>query len=305
MAEIDVYSQWLKISDPSRPVNYYTLLGVKKFEDDTSLIRKNYRQRNSLVRKYATGVYSKRSQELLNELAKAMLCLTDLQRKSDYDVQLGRPRQAGERRSVEQILLARNQLASDQIARARSFVEATGLDMHDVLISQKMAPVEEVTAAYAESLGLPYMDLNEVPIDESLLLQVNVAAAKQYTYVPIMEDDGLLLVAAPAPLPPDVEDDLRLRFEMPVRTVLVAPAVIAEMVQVYYSPEKLNELRQAFGVDQPSTKKSKSAKTATAPTPVRTAAPALSAEERTARWKIIGLVVWFAAIVLFLLWRLM
>ncbi|MDD3470552.1 MAG: hypothetical protein PHE53_11330 [Thermoguttaceae bacterium] len=296
MAEIDVYAQWLKITDPQRPVNYYTLLGVQKFEDDANLIRKNYRQRNTLVRKYATGVYSKRSQELLNELAKAMLCLTDAQRKGDYDVTLGRERRAGERRTLEQILLAQGKLASDQLNRARSFADATGLEMRDVLISQKMLPIEEVTQAYAESLGLPYMDLNDVLVDETLLLKVNVAMAREYTYVPILEDEGLLLVAAPAPLSPEIEDDLRLRFDMPVRMVLVAPNVIAELVTNCYSKEKLDAVRAAAGEDVVQEKKSTRVKVSSS------SSGSMSSEDKSQRLKMIGLVAWMTILILFFVW---
>ena len=306
MAGVDVYSQWLKVTDPERPVNYYTLLGVQKFEDDAELIRKNYRQRNALVRKYATGVYSQQSQELLNEMARAMLCLTDAQRKADYDATLGRPRQSGQRRSVEQILLGRGRITADMVTRARGFAEATGLEIPDVLISQKMAPIEDVTSAYAESLGLPYMDLNDVPIDESLLLPVNVALARQYTYVPIMKDEGLLLVAAPSPLHPDVEDDLRLRFDMPVRTVLVAPNVIAEMVASYYSPERLAAIRAAVGeaVSDAGKKKSKSKTAAPKPARERSTSEPMTREAKMAKLKMYGIIIWMVLLVLWFLWRL-
>ncbi len=48
-------------------------------------------------------------------------------------------------------------------------------------------------------------------------------------------DDGTLLVASPNALVPNVEDDLRLRFEMPVRPVLCTPAAIHALVAKYYS----------------------------------------------------------------------
>ena len=39
-----------------------------------------------------------------------------------------------------------------------------------------------------------------------------------------MADHGHLLMASPNMLPPDVEEELRLRFSMPVRTVLCTPS---------------------------------------------------------------------------------
>ena len=90
MAKIDVYKEWLKIEETRRPLNYYQLLKFNKFVDDPNVIRQRYRELNAYVRKFATGDYIEESQELLNELAKAMLCLTDKERKAEYDHKLGR-----------------------------------------------------------------------------------------------------------------------------------------------------------------------------------------------------------------------
>ena len=90
MSEIDVYKEWLGIPEGNRPPDHYTLLRLLQFEDDIEKIRTNYRKLNTHVRKYSTGQYLLRSQELLNEMAKAMLCLTDPDGKREYDQSLGR-----------------------------------------------------------------------------------------------------------------------------------------------------------------------------------------------------------------------
>ena len=87
---LDVYKDWLGIPDGPRPPDHYTLLRLVQFEDNIEKIRGNYRKLNGHVRKYASGQYSVPSQELLNELAKAMLCLTDPERKREYDESQGR-----------------------------------------------------------------------------------------------------------------------------------------------------------------------------------------------------------------------
>lgn len=74
---LDVYKDWLGIPDGPRPPDHYTLLRLVQFEDNAEKVRANYRKLNGHVRKYASGQYSMPSQELLNELAKAMLLLTD------------------------------------------------------------------------------------------------------------------------------------------------------------------------------------------------------------------------------------
>src|SRR5215470_6933346 len=105
---LDVYRDWLKIKETTRPLSHYQLLRLKQFEDDTAKVREHYRAMNAHVRKFAAGEFAKQSQDLLNELAKAMLCLTDSQRKSEYDVTLGRKdgKASAKGRTFEQILLA-------------------------------------------------------------------------------------------------------------------------------------------------------------------------------------------------------
>src|SRR5574340_1494963 len=99
--QIDVYREWLGIAETARPLNYYQVLRLKNFEDDASKVRAHYRKMNAHVRKFGTGDYAKQSQDLLNELAKAMLCLTDAERKREYDASLGRKDQATGRRRTQ------------------------------------------------------------------------------------------------------------------------------------------------------------------------------------------------------------
>ena len=66
--ERDIYRDWLKITIPDRPLNFYQLLRLDNFEDDPVKIRERYRKFNSHVRKYSGGDYAHESQQLLNEL---------------------------------------------------------------------------------------------------------------------------------------------------------------------------------------------------------------------------------------------
>ena len=102
--ELDVYKDWLGIPEGPRPPDHYTLLRLVMFEDSLDKIRNNYKKLNAHVRKYASGKHSIRSQELLNELAKAMLCLEDVERKREYDEGLGRIYDAESLRALADLL---------------------------------------------------------------------------------------------------------------------------------------------------------------------------------------------------------
>lgn len=233
--EVDVYRDWLGIQETARPLNYYQLLRLKQFEDDPAKVRAHYAKMNAHVRKFASGDFAQQSQDLLNELARAMLCLTDRQRKSDYDAQFGR-KEAGrrKRRTLEQLLIEREVATEEQVAKATRYADAVGLELRDAVVQQKFASQDVASQLYAESEGLPYVDLGDVGVDLELAPRLSAVTARQHSCVPLMATDGVLLMAAPKPLRPDVEDDLRLRFEMPVRTVVCTPAAINAAVNEHY-----------------------------------------------------------------------
>lgn len=239
---IDVYRDWLGITETARPLNYYQLLKLKLFEDDPAKIRASYRQLNAHVRRYATGEYGPESQALLNELTKAMLCLTDAQRKREYDITLGRKEEVEfRRRSFEEVLLANKVLTPEQLNKARTFSMTVGLEVRDAVLQQRLATPEAVMQCYAESMGLPYVDLAEISLDESLVRRVPATIARPHSCIPLLIDDNQLLVASPHPLSPEVEDQLRLRFGIPVRSVLCTPRAVNELIARYYSREALAE----------------------------------------------------------------
>lgn len=257
---LNVYRDWLGIKEAQPPLDHYTLLRLKKFEDDPGKVRQHYRKLNAHVRKYAAGDFAKQSQDLLNELAKAMLCLTDVRRKAEYDASLGREEKGRDRKyTFEQILVGRKIITTDQLKKARDYADAIGLEVRDALVQQKFASQEVVTQAYAESLGIPYVDVNELQLNPELISKVPAVLARQNSCAPIMIDDGQVLMASPHLLKPDVEDELRLRLDKPVRTVLCTSAAINKVVAEHYTREAA-AAEIASGSDKSSLAASKSGK---------------------------------------------
>jgi hypothetical protein len=232
---LDVYKDWLGIEEVKRPLNYYQLLKLKPFEDNTLLIRKQYRQFNAHVKKYATGDYIEQSQALLNELAQAMLCLTDAERKDDYDASLGRVSESSRKqKSFEDILVAGKICTPEQIKKAKSYADAVGLDVYQAALQHKLAAPETIMLAYAESIGLPFISLEDIGVDAEFVPQIPPLMARQYSFVPVMVTDGKLLLASPTPINPDVEQELRMLFDMPVRSVICVPNQVNEAIAKYY-----------------------------------------------------------------------
>ena len=246
--QLDVYKEWLGIPEGPRPPDYYQLLRLVQFEDAVDKIRGNYKKLNAHVRKYATGKYTLESQELLNELAKAMLCLTDAERKKDYDQSLGREFEveagATGRKPMELLLLEQQQITKSQLEEARQYSSKSGLEMRDAIVQLKLVDAATAAQALALELGLPYLDLADMIPDDSVLDRVPRNLVKQNSILPLFIDDDMLLVACVHLPTTELEEELRLRFEMPIRGVLSTPLAINQGIAKYYAPGARQETEE-------------------------------------------------------------
>lgn len=236
---LDVYKDWLGIPEGPRPPDHYALLRLVQFEDDVEKVRKNYKKLNAHVRKYATGQYSTQSQDLLNELAKAMLCLTDVDRKNDYDRSLGREiddrdRETG-RRPLTAFLVEWGVISHGQAGEVKTYCEKTGLSMRDAVVQMKFASQEEAAKALAAEYGRPYLDLTDVMPDDSVLDQMPRSVVRRHTCLPLFVEDDAVLVAVADEPSQELEDEVRLRYSLPLRAVFSTPLAINQGIAKYYA----------------------------------------------------------------------
>lgn len=82
---IDPYYQWLGIPPKHQPADHYRLLGIERFESNLDVIRDAADRQMLHVRNYQLGQYSELSQQVLNELATARVCLLNPDKKAIYD----------------------------------------------------------------------------------------------------------------------------------------------------------------------------------------------------------------------------
>jgi hypothetical protein len=268
---IDVYKEWLGIPEGTRPPDHYTLLRLAKFDDDTDRVRKNYKKLNGHVRKYATGQYMEQSQKLLNELAKAMLCLTDLERKQEYDRGFGRiiddrDKETG-RRPLTAYLMDDGLITSAQVDEAKQFSERAGLSLRDAIVQKKMVDADIAARYYARELQRPYIDLAETVPDDEILEQLPKPIARRHVCLPLFVDDDRVLVACSDEPSTELEDEIRLRYGAPLRAVIATPLAINQAIAKHYTELAA---RQA---DQPARPVKKAASAAAAASASPAAAP--------------------------------
>jgi len=88
MAKFDPYRIWLGIPPQEQPANHYRLLGIGLFESDPDVISNAADRQMVHLRSFQSGKRSELSQQILNELSAARVCLLDTQKKVQYDAQL-------------------------------------------------------------------------------------------------------------------------------------------------------------------------------------------------------------------------
>src|SRR5688500_10542440 len=97
MAEaFDCYYTWLGIPPEEQPADHYRLLGIRRFESNEEVIINASDQRMAYIRTFQTGKRSKESQQLLNEISAAQVCLLHVEKKRAYDEALRRKLAASE-----------------------------------------------------------------------------------------------------------------------------------------------------------------------------------------------------------------
>jgi len=84
----DPYHKWLGIPPAQQPADHYRLLGVARLESDPDVIAMAADQRMAFLRSFQNSEQSELSQQLLNEVATAKLCLLNAREKAAYDAEL-------------------------------------------------------------------------------------------------------------------------------------------------------------------------------------------------------------------------
>ncbi|MCE9557143.1 MAG: hypothetical protein K8T91_27665 [Planctomycetes bacterium] len=84
----DPYRKWLGIAPKDQPPNLYRLLGIDLFESDPDVIANAADQRMTHVRTFQSGPNGALSQQILNEVSAARVCLLDDEKRAEYETEL-------------------------------------------------------------------------------------------------------------------------------------------------------------------------------------------------------------------------
>ena len=125
----DPYHKWLGIVSDTLPPDHYRLLGVEKYESDLDVISSAADRQMNHLRKYQVGRQAVLSQQLLNEIAAAKVCLLNESTKKVYDDKLKSDASQETARQLPQIVAANKRFAGPKKRDLSSRILPVGASM--------------------------------------------------------------------------------------------------------------------------------------------------------------------------------
>lgn len=159
------------------------------------------------------------------------------------------------------LLLKKGIITPEQMEKAKLEVNKTGIPLEKAL--EKLGFISEVDIAkvIADSLGVPFIDLDEYLIDPEVIKFVPEDLAKKFKAVPLFQIGDSLMVAMASPQDIVAIDELRMASKInAIDPVLSTPDMIQRAIDRYYAalgsaeeivkgltPEKLEASIKASG----------------------------------------------------------
>jgi type IV pilus assembly protein PilB len=162
-------------------------------------------------------------------------------------VKLQPRKNAFSRRKLGELLIETGLLAPEQLTGALKSQETTGKRLGEILIEMKFVSEEEMAFALAMQLKIPYIDLNDYPIQDKVLETIPRELSYKFTCVAIDLNNNILNVAMSDPLDLVMIKDLQFLTGYNIQPSISTPSQINNILQHHYNPEKtLSQVASEF-----------------------------------------------------------
>jgi type IV pilus assembly protein PilB len=129
----------------------------------------------------------------------------------------------GPKKLIGQILLDKGLITQEQLDEALRVQKNTTEQIGRILTDLGYVTERDVLRAYAEQLGIPFLELNEVSIDQDIAKAIPQSVVQRYNAVPIKRTGNRLTVAMSDPSNVFALDDIRLITGYEIDPMLATP----------------------------------------------------------------------------------
>jgi type II secretory ATPase GspE/PulE/Tfp pilus assembly ATPase PilB-like protein len=135
---------------------------------------------------------------------------------------------------IGEILVEKKLVSPDELNRALVEHEKTGEPLGATLIEMGYISEEELLQSVSEQLNIPFVNLKEVAIDQTVISKVPARLVHHYKVMPIWWENGALTIALADPHQMWAVEDIRLHLGCEVQAVLASKGHILEAIRKSY-----------------------------------------------------------------------
>ena len=138
------------------------------------------------------------------------------------------------KQQIGEILVEKKLVTLDELNRAIGEHEKNGESLGSALIRMGYISEEKYLRSLSEQLNIPFVDLKNTKIEQSVIKRAPARLVQHYKVMPIEWEDGTLTIALSNPHHMWALEDLRLHLGCGVQPVLACEDQILEAVRKYY-----------------------------------------------------------------------
>lgn len=135
---------------------------------------------------------------------------------------------------IVNLLLAEGLADPDLVLKMKSESEAAGKQVLSELIAQNLITEDMVARATAAIIGVPYVELKNITIDQDILIKIPSEAASRVLAVALGEKDGMLNVAMVDVTNVQATDYLSNLINQPIRVWMSSERGVREILDKYH-----------------------------------------------------------------------
>lgn len=139
-----------------------------------------------------------------------------------------------DKKSLGESLVEHGRIIREQLEQAQEEERRSGIPLKKALVKLGFITEEDLTAFLAEQLGVPYVDLGSYIIKPEIIKLVPEAIARRYKLIPIFKIGNILTIAMADPLNFYALDEVRLKANCEVKSVISSEKDIMKAIEQYY-----------------------------------------------------------------------
>lgn len=144
---------------------------------------------------------------------------------------------------LEEILVERGLLTSEQLESAKKEAEETGKSLKDVLIDSGFISKEHIPLLLSIELGVKAVDLSNIIVEPEVANLIPESVVRKFKVLPLFREGNNLTVAMADPTDVRIIDELHRETELMIEPVLASEMEIARAIdQTYGTADTIYEL---------------------------------------------------------------